>query len=214
MQETQDELNRVQDFDLDGWIDGIEPTHRTQTVNTRGDLLKDYSIAQEELKAAVEQLQRLADRLPDVDPDATDPMETLAGAGDDADRTLFEQLQATIAELAARSDAIATEYGQHRARVSFKQPDKSTQARLRSAGAKKSKDQNIDDTGLRLMHAAIIEFVVVQPGTETVVDVSKWTLARWGKFLDKIGNGQSKLLMDAYLGLAQGEVDAPFSQES
>ena len=208
IKQEQDELNRIQDFDLDAYLDGVEPTHRVQTVNTKGSLLVKYAKVQEQREHAIEQMTRFAETLPDDEDDKT---ETLSGSTLNEAKAEFDRLKKVIEGLTLEAAQISDEYSQHKARFTFKTPDKSTQARIRALAAKKSKDQNLDDTGLRLMHAAIIGIDILTPEREVKQDLAKWTLAKLSTFLDRIGNGQAKLLMDAYLGLASGEVTPPFS---
>lgn len=218
MQEEQNELNRVKDFDLDAWLDEVEPTHRVQTVNTKGSLLAKYARVQEQRQAVIAQMQHLADSLPD-EPDEDDKTEALSGrslrSSDAVERAEFDALREQLTALDEKANAIATEYSQNKVRVTFRNVDKSQRARITSSEQKKSKAQNGPDlTMIKLMHASIIQVDVITPSGEVKQDLGKWTAAFFGRFLDKIGDGQARLLADAYLGLASGEVTPPFSQES
>ncbi|WP_308467781.1 hypothetical protein [Rathayibacter soli] len=206
---THTDSTQATEFDLDRWLDDIEPTQRMQTVNTRGDLLASYGRLQEQRRAAIDQLERLAQSLPDGGED-DDAGATLGDSGDDAAREIFEQQKAVIEDLTEQANAIAAEYASHRARVTFAAPDKSTRARIVSESkladhkTGTANAASTEDTMLKLMRAAVVEIVVVTAGREIAQDLDKWTVARWARFLDRIGDGQSRLLADAYLGLASG----------
>lgn len=217
MQEEQQATNAAADFDLDAYLDGVQPTHRTVTVNTRGDLLKKYGGMRDERDAIVRELQVIYDAIPDEPKrEGPDLSETLSGKSlspaEESDvRKRVAALTQRHQELSEQMANVTAEYAQHKVRVTFRPTDKSTKARITSAGEKKSRAQNVDDTGARLMHASIESIVVVTPAGEVEQDLKAWTLTKWMKFLDRIGDGQAVLLVDGYMGLANGTIDAPFS---
>ncbi|WP_336633453.1 MULTISPECIES: hypothetical protein [unclassified Microbacterium] len=212
LQAEADELNRVRDFDLDSWLDEVESPHRTQTVNTRGDLLAEYGRLTEERGAVLQSLAALAETLPDDE----DKSATLADEGGAAAMERFEVAKERIAALDERLSELTDTYARNRATFVLAAIDPEKRARISAEHAdhKPKIGTTANTETLRLFLAAVQSITVVRDGQEIAQRLTDWTPARLEKFLQRIGDGQAALLWDAYLGTAVGDVTPPFSHAS
>lgn len=213
LQTEQDQLNAVKDFDLDSWLDEIEPPHRQQTVNTRGDLLARYAelrkLREDELRA----LAALADALPD---DASaDPAETIGADPFEEQRTAYAAARERIEAFGDEMKEIEKNYAANRATFTFKALDPEKRAEITATHADPlAEGAKISEQTLRLFLASITSIEIVHDGIPENGSPSFWTPERLVKFLARIGEGQAALLWDAYLGLGVQDVTPPFSPAS
>lgn len=212
LQAEADELNRVRDFDLDSWLDEVEAPHRTQTVNTRGDLLAEYGQLQDERNSVLQSLAALAETLPDED----DKAATLGDAAGAEAAERFENAKRRVAAIDERMSDLTDAYARNRATFVLAAIDPEKRARISAEHAdhKQKVGARATTETLKLFLAAVQSITVVKDGKEIAQRLSDWTPARLEKFLQRIGDGQAALLWDAYLGTAVGDVTPPFSHES
>jgi hypothetical protein len=214
LQAEADELNRVIDFDLDSWLDEIEPPHRTQTVNTRGDLLAEYGRLSERRTVVLQSLQSLAQSIPDE----PDPAATLSDGGAADAEARFGQARAEIESIDERLAELTEQYARNKATFVLSAIDPQKRSIITAEhGDHKQKTAVMSRAStetLRLFLASVRSITIVRDGNEHSQDPAKWTPAILEKFLTRIGDGQAALLWDAYLGTATGDVTPPFSQES
>lgn len=213
IQNENDALNAVRDFDLDAWLDEIEPPHRRQTVNTRGDLLGRYA----ELQAAREHELQTLTALSDALPEEADPAATIGADPHAQTREQFEAGRERIAALDEEMARLTAEYAGNRATFTFKAIDPETRARITSDFEDHKAEggtRRVTDQTLRLFLASVTSITIVRGGVEQEADLSKWTPDVLTKFLAKIGDGQAALLWEAYIGLGVQDVTPPFSLES
>ncbi|MDY0828590.1 hypothetical protein SK224_05555 [Microbacterium sp. BG28] len=214
LQNEADELNRIQDFDLDAWLDDIEPPQRSVTVNTRGDILATYGQLEYERNQVLQSLIALSKSLPDDE--TPDPAATLADDGNDAARERFAEAQAKVADIDERMAALSDTYARNKATFTLKAIDPSERARITAKhGDHKTKvGAELPDEMLKLFLASVVDITIMRDGHEVKQRPADWTAPRLAKFMAKIGDGQTGLLWQAYFGTAMQDVTPPFSPES
>lgn len=214
LQTEQDQLNAVKDFDLDSWLDEIEPPHRQQTVNTRGDLLARYSALNKLREDELRGLTALADALPDES--EADPSETIGADPYEGQRAEFAAARARIQAFADDMKEIERKYAANRATFTFKALDPEKRAEITSVHTDPLSEggAKLSEQTLRLFLASLTSVTILRDGVEENGAPSFWTPDRLVKFLAKIGEGQAALLWDAYLGLGVQDVTPPFSPAS
>lgn len=189
------------DFDLDRWLDEIEPPQRTQTVNTRGDLLARFSELRKLREDALRGLAALADTLPDEA--EVDPAETIGADAFDEQRAEYAAARARIQAFGDEMTEIERNYAANRATFTFKALDPEERAALTVEQPTPILEGDGTASGevLRLFLASVASITIHRDGVQTNADLAKWTPDRLVKFFAKIGDGQSALLWDTYIGL-------------
>lgn len=212
LQAEQDQLNAVKDFDLDSWLDEIEPPHRQQTVNTRGDLLARYSQLKKLREDELRSLTDLADALPDEE--NADPAETIGADPFESQRAQYAAARERIEAFSEEMKDIERRYAANRATFTFKALDPEKRAEITAShGDPLEGGAKLSEQTLRLFLASVTSITILRDGVEENGAPSFWTPDFLVKFLAKIGDGQSALLWDAYLGLGVQDVTPPFSPE-
>jgi len=214
LQTEQDQLNAVKDFDLDSWLDDIQPPHRQQTVNTRGDLLARFSELKKLREDELRGLAALADALPEEA--EADPGETIGADPFAEQRAEYDDARARIQAFADEMKQIERNYAANRATFTFKALDPEKRAEIAAEHADPLSEGGIklSDQTVRLFLASVTSITILRDGVEEDGAPSFWTPERLLKFLAKIGEGQAALLWEAYIGLGVQDVTPPFSPAS
>ncbi len=194
------------DFDLDSWLDEIEPPHRRQTVNTRGDLLGQHAA----LAAEHEHAQRALEELTAQHTPGEIRAETIGSDPHAAAREQSTVLRDRIAALANTLKSVEQDYAGNHATFTFKAI--SPEVRESIATDNSSPDAggvtSFPDQTLRLFLASVTSIDIVRNGAKQAANIAAWTPEVLVRFLAKIGDAQAAKLWVAYSEVAVSDIHA------